>query len=482
MKFFVEPWAHQMKAIKECRNRDSYALLWDMGTGKTGGMINILRQKFNQKGRVMNTLILTPLATIQNWKREFHIHSRIPQSQIFALNESNKRAKELVRASALKEAGIIIITNYEALTSIACWNLLMGLNFDVLVCDEAHMIKDPKAKRSKLVAQIADRARCRYIMTGTPILNSPQDIFWPWRVMDLGKRFGKNFFQFRAKYFKDLNSSWAGRPNYFPKFVISPLAMQTLRDEIKKDSSRILKKDCLDLPPYVVLRRDVGLSAEQLRMYKEMEKNFVAWIDTQDGTKQAIVAQLAMTKAMRLQQIACGIYATEGGGEKVMLDVPRLNLLRELLESVVHEHKVIIWCTFKGNYVQCGHILDQMKIKHTFLTGEQSGKEKEAAMDSFRKDPDMKVIVANRKAGGVGVNLIEASYSIVLSRDMSLAAELQSEARNYRGGSEMHEKITRIDICATGTIDELIVDRLTQKQEVSSAIVDWAKSKSKGRR
>ena len=94
-------------------------------------------------------------------------------------------------------------------------------------------------------------------------------------------------------------------------------------------------------------------------------------------------------------------------------------------------------------------------------------------MNAFRTDPEVGVMIANQGAGGVGVNLVEAGYSIYYSKGFKLEDDLQSEARNYRGGSEIHEKVTRIDLVATGTIDELVTEALENKMQISENILGW---------
>ena len=94
-------------------------------------------------------------------------------------------------------------------------------------------------------------------------------------------------------------------------------------------------------------------------------------------------------------------------------------------------------------------------------------------MDEFRNDPEIRVIICNQAAAGVGINLIEASYSIYYSKNFSLEHDLQSGARNYRGGSEVHEKVTRIDLIAENTIDELVNEALSNKQNISDRILSW---------
>ena len=94
-------------------------------------------------------------------------------------------------------------------------------------------------------------------------------------------------------------------------------------------------------------------------------------------------------------------------------------------------------------------------------------------MDRFRKDDSCRVMIANQGAGGAGINLVEASYSIYYSKGFSLEHDLQSEARNHRGGSEIHDKITRIDLVCPNTIDESINEALSNKQHVADRILIW---------
>jgi SNF2 family DNA or RNA helicase len=115
-----------------------------------------------------------------------------------------------------------------------------------------------------------------------------------------------------------------------------------------------------------------------------------------------------------------------------------------------------------------------MKIPHVFITGDMTMPEKKEAMDEFRKNDAVRVVITNRKAAGIGINLVEASYSIVFSRNFSLEDELQSEARNYRGGSQIHKSITKIDLVTKNTIDEVVLAALQSKKNISDAVIDFA--------
>ena len=204
-----------------------------------------------------------------------------------------------------------------------------------------------------------------------------------------------------------------------------------------------------------------------------MRDDFVAYLGNKDerGGQKAFVATLAITKGLRLQQIVTGFCVDDKGQTISLGPTPRLSELKSLLESLCSAHKVIVWACFKENYKQIAKVCEDLGLGYTELHG--GVKDKDGAIDLFRASDTIRVIVANPKSAGLGVNLIEASYSIYYSKDFSLDADIQSEARNHRGGSEIHEKITRIDLVATGTIDEKVNRALANKQNFAEAILDW---------
>jgi SNF2 family DNA or RNA helicase len=114
-------------------------------------------------------------------------------------------------------------------------------------------------------------------------------------------------------------------------------------------------------------------------------------------------------------------------------------------------------------------------IPFTIIVGGQNGSERQNAIDLFNNDASVRVCIANRKAGGAGINLCAASYSCVYSRNFSLTEEEQSKARNHRGGSEIHESIVKIDLVAKDTIDEHILSALLDKKNISEKIIDFIK-------
>lgn len=458
----MELWAHQKEGVKRALSQRDFGLFFEPGCGKTRTTIEILRHQYAANKTILPTLIVAPIVVVPNWRDEFLKYSKITADRIICLTGTGVK-----RAAAIKnaQANQILITNYEALQMKEVFEALKAWHPKIIVWDEAHRLKNPQAIRTKKAIELADIASHRYTLTGTPVLNTFLDIFSQFRVLDCGETFGRNFFAFRAQYFWDKN---AGMPkhNYFPNWIPRSDTEMVLQKFIQRKSMHVEKSQCLDLPPLVRQEIDVELSTEQRRLYEEMKKHFVTYVED-----KACVASLAITKALRMQQIISGFVKFDGvENEKVFDDVPRTKVLSELLEDIAPNHKVIVWAVFSPNYNQISKVCRALGFDYAFLTGETKNKEEE--IKKFREQKSVRVLIAHPGAGGIGVNLVEASYSINFTRDWSLEHDIQSRARNFRGGSEMHEKITQIDLVTRGTIDELILQALSRKQNLANSILD----------
>lgn len=471
-------WNHQKVAIAKGLELEDLAIFHEIGCGKSRTAVDIVRHRCAREGRLMRTLILSPKITLTNWKNEFAKFSKIHPRDVVVLSGSGaKRKKDLeycIRDGMSLSKGKVIICNYETVQMDAVFELLCSWSPEIIIADEAHRLKNPESKRAKRVVQLGDIAKHCYPMTGTPILNTSMDIFNIFRFMDGGETFGKNFWKFRQLWFEDDNAQWSGKPGYFPKWTPRPETYQEFNDRIYRKAVRALKKDCLDLPPLVRKEVHVELSSEQSRLYKEMRDEYVAYVDDimKTDTPRAVVAQMAVTKALRLQQIVTGYAKTEEGDVYSIKENPRLEALSELLEDLAGNHKIIVWSVFHENYADIAKLCKKLKIGYRELHGRVPTGERDANIQAFCKDPEVSVLIANQAAAGIGINLVESDISIYYSKNFSLEQDLQSEGRNYRGGSERHASVTRIDIVALGTIDELISQSLASKQEIGTKILD----------
>jgi len=238
---------------------------------------------------------------------------------------------------------------------------------------------------------------------------------------------------------------------------------------VKQASSHVKKMECLDLPPLVKKTLYVSLSPSQDKLYQAMKKHLVA--EYEGGH---CVARLAITKLIRLQEIVSGFITVENNNSKTKENFknnPRAEALKELLIDITPQAKVAIWSVFKKNYETIRQVCASLDLRMVEVNGELSHKKKFEAVEEFTNNPAVRVFSGHPGSGGIGINLVSASYSIFYSRGFSLEYDVQAEARTHRAGSERHEKVTRIDLVAPGTIDEIISEKLRAKQRIGEEIL-----------
>ncbi len=499
MNFKLQPMAHQMAVIEKCARDKSlpgFALFFEMGVGKSATAIHILRTKMQEANRIQRILILCPPLVIPNWIEEWRKHSDVKTKLLVPLyGAGKKRLKEFIEHTANPQEGKIFITNYESLLMDDLFEAFYNWSPEGLIFDESHNCKSPGASRSKQADRLANPVRkpkpFTLLLSGSPVLNSPMDIFQQFKILDGGQRFGTNSWAFRAQHFRDRN---AGIPKdrYFPNWELMTVAKDgvdaigRITDKMATISSRVEKKDCLDLPPEVSVVHKVGMSPTQARLYKEMKADFVTFLNS-----KACSASLAITKAIRLMQIVSGFVALENDGptedeeptiQTALEETPKLKALHDLLDELVLEQKqkVIVWSVWQFNYQQIRGVCEKLGIRVYEVHGgvsangtKLSASAKRLAVDQFKADKDPCVFSGHPGSGGIGIDLTCASNDIFYSRNFSLVHFLQARARNHRKGAKEagHLSITHHDLVCEGTIDELAVEKLVNKIDLSDRML-----------
>jgi SNF2 family DNA or RNA helicase len=453
-------WEHQKVGIENFKKSEgSYGFFYDVGTGKTRTAIECLRYIYNENKGILPTLIISPLITLENWKREILKYTKIQEKDIAILHGSIDKKKKILKADAK-----IIIMNYEGLLSEAVYYHFLDNPRAIIIGDELHYIKTHNSKRTKKVLELAEKARYRIGLTGTPVLNSSEDLWSQMYFLDSGKRLDKKFHWFKVKYFYDAN---AGMPSHvhFPNWQPRPGASEQLKKLISDITMSVKKGDCLDLPPFIRKEIYVDMGKDQAKAYGDMYENFVSYIND-----SACVANLAITKGLRLQQILSGYLPMDNETVSSFADNPRLDAAEELLSTLSPTHKIIVWAAFKQNHTDLKNLCEKLKINYVMLTGDQTKNEKDETMFRFENDPSVRVCIGNQSVG-IGINLISSDISIYYSKGYNLAHDIQSEARNYRAGSERHQSVIRYDLVAKDTIDEKINEALAQKKEIGTQLL-----------
>lgn len=469
MDYRIQPWKHQLQAIEAAKDVRSYGLFFEQGCGKTSTVINILRYKFEVHARTLPTLIFCPPIVIENWRREFLAHSTIDKKEILLLTGSSfNRLCDFEKYVLRYNEAKIVITNYEALYMINLIEKIKKWMPTVVILDESHKCKDITAKRTKKAIEVGEHAMYRYILSGTPIVKNAFDIFPQFLFLDGGETLGKSFRDFRERFFIDLNAR-RSKIGYFPDWQPRMGALTEINKLIYTKSMRVKKSECLDLPPLVRQTVHFELEESQGIFYQKMMKDAVAEVGG-----QVVSADLAIKKALRLQQVTTGYVTTDEGEERTWSPNPRVSALEEIIDTIGQDHKIIIWANFRQNYKAIEGLLYRKGISYVQVTGETDPKAKQANIDAFNSSRGgPRVLIGHPASCGIGANLTAASYAIFYSRGFSLENDLQAEARNYRGGSEVHDKITRIDLVAKDTIDEVVLTALAVKQDTAETILKY---------
>lgn len=478
---------HQQDAVARARTQRHLALFLETGTGKTATTIRILCEEYTRQQKVVNTLIFAPLSVCAQWKEEFNKFApKVDQTRIHILTGSSQsRVKPLKHSMDMRQPAIVV-TNYEAVRVFQFYELLLQWCPKLLVLDESHRVKTVSSNAHRRIKPIAVGAERRFILSGTPMPNGLMDIYGQFTMLDpalFSYPNGQvmNDWKFKNHYFYNKLANAPSNVTW-KEWVPKENAERDIGEIISKAAVRVPKHECIDLPPLTKVPVAVEMDTTQARAYKSMEKTFVAELND-----VVSIAEFAMTKTIRLQQIVCGFLKPMDDDAPEWFDEnPRLDALKEILESIGDE-KVIIWTIFHPTYKKIAEICEKMGLKYEFIVGtddqghKQTVTERMEAIKKFRHG-DSQVVISNPAAGSEGINLYEAKYAIYFMRGYNALHYEQSEGRNYRGGSEMHEKVVHYHLYTPRTIDEVILHALKEKKNLSEAVFSWAKELDKSKR
>lgn len=476
---------HQKIGTAALVEHKAFALFDEMGAGKSKQVIDAACQLAEQD-KIDTVVVVAPASVRCVWLDveigEIGKHSWQPSS-VWEYHSKFKRVWET------GTTGITwIITNYEFLRSgdhlaDLCINLLNRKT--LLVLDESSYIKNRTAAQTKAIAKLRKHCDRCVILNGTPITQSPLDLWSQVNILDekILKSF-HNFYNFRAHYCELRSMRFGGRP--FQQ-VVSYKNLDHLAAKLAPYVLRREKKDCLDLPPKLYTEREVALTPESWARYKELKKDFVMTL----GKGDVRLEPNAAVRVMRLAQLTSGILGggtigsglPEIEGETMVqqdLSDEKLRWAVQYLTEECTARAVIVWCRWRRERERLVEALTG-KIAVYELYGGQPERERSNAVALFSvvKEGSRAALVAQPHAGGFGLNLVAASEAIYLSNDFSLGIRLQSEDRMHRPGQ--FNPCTYIDVLATGpkgerTIDHIIFKALREKKDLAQMTCDgWRK-------
>lgn len=479
LKKGITPYKHQEAAyalaLKEFEHGTGFALLMEMGTGKTLAAIAIACRLFLQ-GKVSRVLVTAPLAVVPVWPSDVASFAGVPV-RVQTL-EGDKKHK--LRALQSLSEGVddpvlqIAVINYES-----SWRLkeeLMKWRPDMVICDESQRIKEPTSAQSKGLHEIGARARYRLILTGTPVTNSPLDFYSQYKFLD-PDIFGPSWYAFRSRYAVIGTGTNHGTGQSYTQ-VIGYKNLAELTEKAHRIAFRITKKDALDLPPEVDERLYCELEPEAKKAYDSLRKEAIAELEG----LPAVTAQHVIVRLLRLSQICGGFVRTDiqgyeddpNAGKLIKVSSAKQKLFQETIDELLSlGKKVVVFARFTAEVREiCSYISEKYgEDSYRLIDGSVASADRGPAVADFQKNPEVKVFVAQIQTAGLGITLTAADTAIFYSYDFSLANYEQAKARIHRIGQNA-QSVTYIHLCVKDSIDEDVLLALSTKRDISSLVVD----------
>lgn len=468
----LKPYKHQEEGIQLLLDHEYFGLFQEMGLGKSLQVVHAAC-KLQEQGKIDVVLVVAPAAVRSVWINpefgEVKKHAFVPSM----VCEFHNPVKVIWTD---KDAKLIwFVTNYEFLRSEKHRKELLKFldgRKVFMVADESSLLKNRTAQQTKACIKLGEKCERRVILNGTPISNNPLDLWSQMQFLSKDILPYANFYSFRATFAR------VDSRHGFPK-ILGWQNLDRLQREIAPYVIRREKRDCLDLPEKIFTIREVPLSAETWKVYKEMREEAIVWMDENPS-----MAAQAGVKVLRLCQIAGGFLggfqASDDDPEPQVKEIGRekLNVLREYVTSLLAdkpELKIIVWGRFRAELERVYTEFADF-IPTYLLYGGQSKDDRNHAIERFSKLDDKRpaLLAAQVRAGGMGLNLVAADHVVYLSNDFSLMTRLQSEDRCHRPGQR--NNVLYLDLIATGpdgqkTVDSLVVSALRKKNDLATFTV-----------
>ena len=422
------PLEHQKEAIQKLVENKKFILADDMGLGKTTSTIIAALESGSKK-----VLIICPATLKINWKREIENYS---DKTIYIAESKNFST----------EADYVII-NYDILKNFhdpkkKNESQVLASNFDLVIIDEAHYIKNVTAQRTKLINDIVKNIDRLWLLSGTPMTSRPIDYFNLLSLID--SPVAKNWMAYAIRYCQGYQFNVGGRKVWN---VTGASNLEELRDRTLGLTLRRLKENVLDLPDKIITPVYLRLKSKQ---YEEVMGEYYDWYDKNPEESKSLTVQFS--KLTKVRQIIAD--------EKIAQTI-------ELAENILEQDKkVIIFCNFTDSLNKITEHFGKAAVK---LDGSMSKPERQRSVDEFQDNPKVKVFVGNIKAAGVGITLTAAEAVIMNDLSFLPSDHAQSEDRAYRYGQK--NNVLVYYPIFENTIEGVIYDILNNKKQVIATVM-----------
>lgn len=504
----ISLWDHQWRMADYCSKVAASLFAVTMGGGKTLATIMLAN-----KTEAKRVVILAPNKVRGVWPREvrkfsqqqWHIVSGFRESKraksgrvSLTLPERLRQAEECLFDCSCGAPTHAVVINYEALASEPWLSWTPPVMLDLLVLDEIQRVKSPTGKVSRAVAKWVDFTHRRVGLSGTPMPQTPLDVFGIFRALDPGI-FGTKWTSFRSRY-AVVNPHVEGH-------VIGYRNIEELRDKFY--SITYLPTVDLNLPEITDITREFQLEpkarkaydsldesmwadvtafaqgtirTEALRQARESEQEELArWMDSgdfedylgeRDGEDSTVTPANIMVRLLRLQQFTGGTVIDDDG-RRIRVSHSKAKELAEVLEDVgciagddVDTEPVVVFCRFRSDLDAVQDVAEQAGLRYA----EVSGRRHDGLTHDSEMNPDCDVLGVQIQSGGTGVDLTHSHIVVWYSMGYSLSDYDQARKRLHRPGQE--KPVLSIHLLAEDTADMDVYEALNQRRSVIAGVLD----------
>lgn len=449
-------YKHQTEILDKSIKEPHWALLMDPGTGKT--RIAIATSEWWHINKQVNCIVvICPKSIIGTWASlELPKHSTVP-FQVFKWDSSfNITMKNEFIACIKNPALLYILINPDALIGQKIepvFSVIDKSRTTGWIVDESTAIKNMKAQRTKRAIEYSQKAKFKRIMSGTPIVQSPLDVYSQTEFLSPGLLGFKSYYSMKTRYCEMKRKTFGFRS--FDE-VIGYRDLDDLRRRLNVFSSFVKLEDCVDLPEQVFKEVVIDLTLEQKAAYEELKTKAILWLQDHE-----ITAVNALSLLVKLHQIAVGQLKTPDGSY-ISLKNNRITALKEILEET--PNKVLVWSTYVNSTKD---LLKELGANAIGITSDMNPVERQNAIEAWRKGA-AQALVLNPQSASHGLTLNEAKTAIFYSNSFNLEHRLQALRRNYRIGQDSRTLV--IDLIAPETVETKIMTALNKKEELANLV------------
>lgn len=415
------------------RNNGNAIIADQPGTGKTAQTIGYILATRQER-----SLIVCPASVKFSWENEIKKWSKLKSVVIDSKTDI---------ASIPYDIDVWII-NYDIL--IKHLPQLLKTRFTFMAGDEAHYLKNQRAKRTKAFVAIARTIKSVALLTGTPMLSRPVELFPLLHIID--PHTWNNWYAFTTRYCEGHQGRWG--------YDVSGASnLDELKQKISRYFIRRLKSDVLkELPPKIFIPRPVDMDAVNDKQYKAAEKDLRSFLKQFKGKKDPEVKKMMQAeKLVKLNLL------------REISSMGKLNAAEELIRDILDSgEKVIVFSSFRFPLTALKQKFDTESV---MITGETPEEERGLAVNAFQTDPDIRIFFGGIKSAGVGITLTAAANVVFIDYPWNPADVVQAQDRAHRPG-QTAESINVYQLYTPGTIDAFMQALLAEKQELFERLIE----------